>query len=146
MEGNKAQARRGRTLLDREKQGYLLFGVLTTIVNYGLYVLFRELFGVSFVVLNTALAWFGAVCFAYYTNRRWVFQSQRVQKRAIAAEFAGFVLSRIATGLLDVGIMAVFSGWIGFNDLLVKILANIVVIVLNYLLSKRLVFGNPSNK
>lgn len=146
MDGNNQTGWTKRRFLDNEKIWYLVFGILTTLVNYGLYVLFRETIGAGQLVLNTALAWFGCICFAFYTNRRWVFKSSRTRAGEVGKEFGSFVLSRAVTGLLDVGIMGVFAGWLGFSDLIVKILSNVIVIVLNYVISKFLIFGNASNK
>ena len=118
---------------------YGIFGVLTTIINIVAYWALTRLFGLS-VVISTAIAWLVAVFFAYYTNRKYVFQSKNSSFIAIIFEAAYFFACRVATGLLDVAIMYVFADVMRLNDVIVKTVSNIIVIILNYVASKLFIF------
>ena len=117
---------------------YLVFGVLTTMVNFITYYPLRFL-GVHYLAA-TALAWFVSVLFAYITNRRWVFASQATGLKNILKEAGLFFGGRLFSGGVDMALMAVFVDWIGWSDKIVKVPVNVLVIVLNYVLSKLIVF------
>lgn len=123
----------------REVILYLLFGGLTTLVNIVLYALLARVLLMD-VTVSTAIAWVVSVIFAYLTNRKWVFQSRASGSRAILRELIAFFGGRAFSGLLDIGIMFLFAETLGFNDIVVKILSNILVIIINYILSKWIVF------
>lgn len=145
-----------------EVLSYLFFGVLTTLLNIVLYAVFQAVFGYAAAnswgnVLDNLLC----ILFAYWTNRTWVFTS-RTQGRAAAAEFGRFVLCRLGTLVLDAAIMLVGGNLLGAAGaglllsvggrwmdaaraqalwgLGVKVLSNGVVIVLNYVFSKCIIF------
>lgn len=86
------------------------------------------------------LAWVSAVLFAFVTNRRWVFQSKAGTAREVFSELIVFVMCRLATGVVDIVCMYVFVQQLYFDDMIIKIGANILVIVLNYFASKFLIF------
>ena len=125
---------------------YLVFGGLTTLVNYASYFIFSHLINCS-VVTSTIIAWIIAVLFAYITNKLWVFESKSIKKKALLKEAVSFFAARAFSGVLDVGIMALFVDELHFNDLIIKILSNIVVIIINYILSKFWIFKkkNPNS-
>ena len=85
----------------------------------------------------TVIAWLVAVVFAYWSNRVYVFHSKSGE---ILREAAEFFSARIATGVLDVIIMYLFVDVWGFYDVWVKTVSNILVIILNYILSKFFIF------
>lgn len=118
---------------------YLIFGVLTTLINVGSYWVVAHLIGCS-VMISTIIAWMLAVLFAYLTNRKWVFNSTATTSSAIVKEFIAFITCRIATGIFDGLSMFVFVDLFHFNDILIKLLANIMVIILNYITSKLIIF------
>ena len=120
---------------------YLVFGVLTTIVNIVAYFLldFNRLFN---TVINTSIAWVVAVIFAYVTNKKWVFESKVKGFKDNFKEMMSFFGCRIATGLMDVGIMFVFVDILRYDDMIIKIASNVLVVILNYVGSKLLVFTN----
>lgn len=128
----------------REVVLYLFFGGLTTLVNIAAYALFARALAMD-VTLSTVVAWVFSVVFAYLTNRKWVFQSRASGSRAVLCEIGAFFGGRAFSGLLDVGIMFLFAQTLGFNDMIVKILSNVLVIVLNYILSKWIVFRKPKD-
>ena len=122
---------------------YILFGGLTTLVNIVVY------FACSCLKFSTAestlAAWIISVLFAYITNRKYVFGSKSQGVKSVFKEISNFFLSRFATGLLDLAVMLLFVDILEFNGMLIKVISNIVVIILNYVLSKFLVF-KPSHK
>ena len=118
---------------------YVIFGVLTTAVNYVSYWLFAHPLGCG-TVFSTAAAWILSVLFAYVTNRRWVFHSTARGAREIGKEFAAFLAARISTGLLDMLVMYVFVDVLGWNDMVMKLASNVIVVILNYIFSKFFIF------
>lgn len=128
----------------REQVMYLIFGGLTIVINWMVYI-GLVLFGQKIELANM-VAWIVAVLFAYATNRKFVFQSAKFEKKEIVKEFGIFFGSRVATGLLEiVGFPLLYH--IGLNQtvleingFLAKIIISIIVIVLNYVLSKLVVF------
>ncbi len=119
---------------------YLFFGVLSTVVNFGSYWVFTRVLGLGAVVASV-LSWVAAVLFAYATNRTMVFESSRKGFHEIVRELVAFFGSRLATGAVDWLIMYFFAERLHFNDLYVKIVSNVVVVVLNYILSRFFVFS-----
>ena len=86
------------------------------------------------------IAWTVAVVFSYWGNRNFVFHSKTNSHSGILKEAAEFFSCRIATGLLDVAIMYIFADVLGFYDVTVKTVSNIIVIILNYIASKLFIF------
>lgn len=136
----------------REAIAYLFFGGVTTLVNILSYALLARA-GLSTGAAN-AVAWVLAVLVAYFTNRRWVFDSHS-RGAAAAKEFASFVGCRLATGVLDEAIMVLGVDRLGplvvspahqaLWGLGVKVFSNILVIVLNYVFSKLFIFRKKGN-
>ena len=118
---------------------YLIFGVLTTVVNVVTYYISAHIFSVN-TVASSVIAWFAAVLFAYITNRKWVFNSRQTGFKNILFEISRFFLCRFATGVVDWVIMYVFVDLLSFNDIIIKISANIIVIILNYVASLLIIF------
>lgn len=118
---------------------YIIFGVLTTGVNIGVYWLLAH--GLKQrVMFSTIVAWFAAVLFAYSTNRRWVFHSKAREFNTCMKEMFSFFSCRVLTGVIDWVIMFVFVDILKFEDVIVKIVANVLVIILNYVASKLIIF------
>lgn len=118
---------------------YAIFGVLTTVVNIASYWLFAHPMGIP-TVPASVLAWFAAVLFAFLTNRKWVFHSTAVGAGEIMQEAVAFFASRLATGVVDWAGMWILVDLIALPDVPVKVVLNVIVIVLNYLASKLIVF------
>ena len=128
-------------MLDRYKSiiAYLFFGVCTTVVNFIVYYLCAH--PLHFPLgISTIIAWFFAVAFAFVTNKKWVFESRSWQRKVIIGEAISFVICRLVTGVMDLVIMIVCAGFIGWNDLIMKMISNVLVIVLNYAASKMIIF------
>ena len=118
---------------------YLFFGVCTTFMNIAVYWICAHLFSMG-VMASTIFAWIAAVLFAYITNRKWVFHSEVKGVTAILRETVAFFGCRLATGILDWIMMFILVDCLHLNDLAIKILANIMVIILNYMASKIVIF------
>ncbi|MCC0628172.1 MULTISPECIES: GtrA family protein [unclassified Clostridioides] len=118
---------------------YLFFGAFTTLVNIVSYLFFTRVILFNFMIAN-ALAWILAVLFAYVTNKFFVFESKITELRFLFKEFLSFVSFRLLSGIIEMFIMYVMIDLLFVNDIIVKIFTNVVVIVLNYLFSKMIIF------
>ncbi len=127
----------------KEIVNYLVVGGLTTVVSLAVY------YGLTLTVLNpenpvqlqiaNIISWIAAVTFAYFTNRKFVFES-KTRGSAQGQEAVKFYLARVGTLLMDMGIMAVGVNVLHFNDKIVKLFVQVVVTVANYVFSKIIVF------
>ena len=115
---------------------YLIFGGLTTAVNMICFFLFEKVFHFSTGVSNI-FAWFFSVLFAFFTNKYIVFNNRGKNKIKQLAEFFG---ARIFSGLLDTIIVVIFIDYLLFPSFLIKLLSNILVIIINYVASKFIIF------
>jgi putative flippase GtrA len=115
---------------------YLLFGGLTTVVSIGTYALFLPV--VSPLIANI-FSWVAAVTFAYVTNRTWVFASKE-KGLAIIQEAFAFYGGRVFTLGLEEVVLYVFITLLFFPPLTVKVFAQVIVLILNYVISKLFVF------
>ena len=118
---------------------YLIFGVLTTAVNYVVYLPCYNVLGLSGSVSNV-IAWVGAVTFAYLTNKPFVFRSHDWSWKTVGPELTKFVGCRIGSGLLETAIIFVAVDWLQGNGNLWKLVTSVLVVILNYIASKLLVF------
>ena len=118
---------------------YLFFGICTTIVNVISYQFCYEFLNISNVI-STCIAWVLAVVFAYITNKLWVFDSKSFERDILIKEIISFFSCRFLTGILDVVIMYVAVDVFGSKGLIWKIISNILVIILNYIASKLVIF------
>lgn len=120
---------------------YLIVGGLTTMVSlitYYLlvYTILDPNIGIELQIANI-VSWIFSVTFAYFTNRKYVFKSKN---KISFKEGISFYISRIGTLFLDMLMMCVFVTVLGFNDKIIKFVVQIIVIILNYILSKFIVF------
>lgn len=118
---------------------YVLVGALTTLVNMAAYWLCFNILGIP-NVSATVTAWILAVSFAFITNKVWVFESRSFDGKTLWREIPAFFGARLLTGLLDVGIMYATVDMLGWNALVWKLISNVIVIVLNYVASKLVIF------
>ena len=123
----------------KEMIAYLFFGVCTTVVNFIIYFACTKIFDLNYLVSN-ALAWVGAVAFAYVTNRIWVFQSKTKDLRGIFKEITTFVSCRVFSGVVDMLIMFIGVDLMNMSDSLTKLATQVMVVVLNYIFSKLIIF------
>ncbi len=118
---------------------YLVFGGLTTLVNIVSYAVLSRGLRMDLMVANgTALTL--SILFAYVTNKLFVFESRLESWKEVFREFVSFIACRLATAVLDMLLMYVFVDVLGLYDMLMKILVNIIVIVLNFIFSKLIIF------
>ena len=117
---------------------YLIVGVLTTAVSFLMQWLFSDIVVLNNEGLTTLIAWFVSVLFAFFASRLFVFESKG--KKGFFMELLLFYASRAATGFLEIGAMWLFVDILSFNKWVVKGIATVVIIILNYILSKFLVF------
>ena len=127
-----------------EGMRYLICGALATAVNIGVYSLFYYPLHVSNGISNI-IAWVVAAIFAYITNRVIVFDSQVNSKKGIAKEIISFFGCRLLTLAVDEAIMIFTVDKLGWNGFLMKVIANIIVIILNFIFSKILIFKKEQN-
>ena len=118
---------------------YLFFGGLTTVVNFVVYFPLYNWCGISATVSN-AIAWVFAVIFAYLTNKPFVFKSNDWSKATVIPELTKFVGCRIGSGVLETAIMFVAVDIFSVNGNIMKVITSVLVVILNYIGSKWLVF------
>ena len=118
---------------------YLIFGVLTTVVNYLVYLPVYNLAGLSAAVSNV-IAWVAAVAFAFLTNKPFVFRSHDWSAKVLIPELTKFVGCRVASGVMETVILFAAVDLLGWNGNIWKLITNVLVVIANYLASKLLVF------
>ena len=155
------------TLLKKYKEPilYLVFGVLTTLVNILAYYLTADVLFVHYLIAN-GIAWAVSVLFAFVTNKMYVFESKSWSMAVMLPEMGSFFLARVATGIVDMVLMWLLVDillWnqVGFGlgadgytfgsvmdmrqvfcsgEMLAKVLVNVIIIILNYVASKLWIF------
>lgn len=125
----------------KEIINYLIVGVLTTVVSLGVYYICTVTFlnpknAFQLQVANV-ISWICAVIFAYFTNRKYVFESKNPN---ILKEASSFFVARIGTLLMDMGVMFLGVTVMGGNDKIAKLVSQVVVTIGNYVFSKLFVF------
>ena len=129
----------------KEVINYLIFGAFTMVVNFASYFIFAKLFHIDEVV-SSGLSWFCAVLFAYITNKIFVFESKTNTAKELLKEIISFFGCRAFTGILDVAFMYITVEVFNLNDMIMKIISNIVVIIVNYIFSKLIIFKKDKRK
>ncbi|MCD7746005.1 MAG: GtrA family protein [Lachnospiraceae bacterium] len=120
---------------------YLIAGVLTTVVSLGVYyacvlTFLNPEYALQLQAANV-ISWIAAVTFAYFTNRKFVFESKTEH---VGKEMASFYMSRVATLLIDMACMFLMVTLMGMNDKIAKLIVQVIVTIGNYILSKFFVF------
>lgn len=131
------------TLFAKYKQTilYLIFGVLSTIVNILTYVFCTRNLNIEFLISNW-IAWIVAVLFAYITNKFFVFESKKINIKFLIKELSSFVSCRLLSGIIEMILMYTMISLMSLNDFIVKIITNVVVVILNFIFSKLIIFKN----
>ena len=132
-----------KKLINRETISYLIFGVLTTLVDWIVYPILRWL-DYPVAVLSAG-SWAAAVLFAFVTNKLFVFQSYTLRPKALAKEFVSFVSCRALSGVFTIGAMVVIVDVMGWNEWLGKVAVSALSLVLNYIFSKLFIFKKPKD-
>lgn len=120
---------------------YIIFGVLTTLVNYAVYFPLYNLTQLSATLCN-CVAWIVSVIFAFMTNKPFVFNSHDWSSQTVVPEFLKFTGCRVLSGAIESGIVLVTVDLLNWNGNIWKIITGVLVIILNYIGSKLLVFRN----
>lgn len=123
---------------------YIFFGGITTIISVFTFTIVYEVFGINEHVANV-VAWVLAVLFAFVTNRTWVFKDKEGNDCSVFGQAIRFYAGRIATLVVEELIIFVFISKLNFNAFSVKVATQVIVLVLNYLVSKFLVFRKFSS-
>ena len=118
---------------------YLFFGVLTTVVNYLIYLPCYNMLHLSASVSNV-IAWIFAVVFAYLTNKPFVFRSHDWSAKTVIPEFGKFVGGRVASGLMESAIIFLTVDLLHWDGNIMKLVTSVLVVILNYITSKFIAF------
>lgn len=153
-----------KKLINKETITYLVFGVLTTVVNLVVFKVFDMLFTAvtetDLTLLTNFIAWVFAVVFAYVTNKLWVFESKSWKFDVLKKEIPAFAGARVfSLGIEELGLL-IFISWLHFDrfnldifglfsiggKMIVKIVLGVVVVVINYIFSKLIIFKNKEKE
>ncbi|MGP4106080.1 GtrA family protein [Virgibacillus sp. L01] len=126
--------------MSKEITNYIIFGVLTTLINILVYVFLTKFFSFSYQTA-TVIAWIVAVLFAYYTNKKYVFNTIYASLFQTIKSFCLFVYYRILSLLVDLLVMYIIIEFLYLDDLVTKVIANVVVVIFNYITSKLFIFS-----
>lgn len=118
---------------------YLIVGVLTTLVSIVIYAVFTKVFHVNYMISNV-ISWIGSVSFAYVTNKVFVFKSKCDNDMDVLIEIYQFFKYRVFSFIIDILLMYLFVELVNIDDMIAKIIVQVIVIVLNYVFSKLFVF------
>ena len=118
---------------------YGIIGILTVIINIIFYYILSNIFNINYII-STIFSWIIAVIFSFLGNKYFVFQQSSSSK--FLKELNYFMLTRYITGILDIFIMFIGIDLFKCNDFIIKIIANIIIIFLNYILARYFVFNN----
>lgn len=136
---------------------YIIFGVATTIVNLSVYSAVTKVFGIddnneTMITVANGVAWFFAMIFAFFTNKKYVFKSKSFKLNVILKEGASFFGSRLVSGIVEVSLptLLIFLGlrqsFLSIQGFWAKALSSVLVIILNFFFTKYLVFGKKKDK
>ena len=144
-----------KKIFSREMFDYLLFGVLTTVVNLVCFHLFEKLLGSKYSLISNIIAWIAAVIFAFVTNKFLVFRSKETDIKTLSSEFFSFTGARLfSLGVEELGLFIAqkeFDADTKVFDILsvqisgmmtAKIVLAVIVVILNYIFSKLFIFKN----
>lgn len=123
----------------KEMLTYIFFGGLTTVVNYLVYLPVYNLAHVPAAISNM-IAWVAAVIFAFLTNKPFVFESHDWSAKVVFPELWKFVACRLGSGLIETGIIFLAVDLLHGNGNIWKLLTSVLVVIINYVSSKLLVF------
>ena len=140
-------------IYEKHKEGmrYIVFGVLTTLVSivvsaFLYYLVLSNLNEELRVNVSTAISIVAAWIFAYITNKIYVFESKTKDLKELMQEIVSFVGCRFATAIIEMILMNLFVTILKFDYMLMKIIVNIIIIILNFVFSKLIIFKNNKEK
>ncbi|MCY8512922.1 GtrA family protein [Bacillus atrophaeus] len=124
---------------------YIIMGIFTTAVNISSFYILVEILDTDYKTA-TVIAWILSVLFAYITNKIYVFQQKTSDMRSLLRELAAFFSVRLLSLGIDLGMMILLVSQFHTNETLAKILDNVVIVVVNYIASKWLVFKKTTEE
>lgn len=143
-----------KKLVNRETVTYVVFGVLTTLVNLLVFKGFDVLFNGKYYLFTNTIAWIAAVAFAYVTNKLFVFESKSWKLDVIKKEIPSFLGARIASYFVEQAGLWIFVELLHFDEkvfdfilvklsgkITAKLIIGVIVVVINYVLSKFIIFS-----
>lgn len=143
-----------KKLVNRETVTYVIFGVLTTLVNLLVFKGFDVLFKGKYYLFTNTIAWIAAVAFAYVTNKLFVFESKSWKLDVIKKEIPSFLGARIASYFVEQAGLWIFVELFHFDEkvfdfilvklsgkITAKLIIGVIVVVINYVLSKFIIFS-----
>lgn len=119
---------------------YLIFGFLTMVISVATFAIFIQI-GFDEHISNI-LSWIIAVLFAFVTNKIFVFEDKEKEFKIVVNQIIKFFFSRLFTLFLEEAIIYVFVTRLNYGAIFIKLIAQIIVIILNYILSKKIAFNN----
>lgn len=133
---------------------YVVFGGLTTVVNFVVFWVLNKALGEEIYLVNNVIAWFASVVFAYVTNKLWVFESKSWALKILLKEVPEFFAARLFSLLVEEGGLWLFVDKLGFDSfsftllgfeftgkLIAKVVLAVIVVILNYFFSKFVIFA-----
>lgn len=133
---------------------YVVFGVLTTLVNFAVFWLFSKILGEKLYLFNNAVAWIVSVVFAYITNKLFVFESKSLKPSVIFKEVIEFFAARLFSFAVEEGGLLLFVKCLHFDNcslnifsfrisgqMIAKVILAVIVVILNYFFSKFIIFA-----
>lgn len=133
-----------KKIMNKETFLYLIFGMLTTLVDFFIYLILTH-FSVNYMVANV-IAWVLAVAFAYITNKIFVFNSKSVKKQVLFDEITGFVGARLFSLVFSLIFIYTAVTLVGTNEVIAKILSSVFVVIINYVFSKFFIFKGKDSE
>ena len=131
-------------VMNREVISYLIFGVLTTLVNWVVYAAMVKVH-IDYRIA-TAAAWAVSVLFAFIVNKIFVFQSYNLRPAYVMKEITSFVACRAVSGVMEMVFMIVMVSWIHMDEYISKIAVCVIVVIVNYVFSKLFIFRKSEEK
>lgn len=127
-------------IVSKEIINYLVFGILTTLVNIITFWFCEDILSFDYK-LATTIAWIISVIFAFITNKLYVFNSKDTTPFLLLKELASFLFFRLLSYFLDIFSMILLIEYLNINSIVAKVIANIFVVVFNYFASKLIIFN-----
>lgn len=124
---------------------YLFFGGCSFVLNVGTFFLFYNILHLNEHISNV-ISWVITIIFVYITNKLWVFESNVYTYKEISLELLKFILGRFFTLVIEDAILFIFVTKLQYKSIVIKIIAQIVVIISNYIISKLVVFKRKQKK
>jgi len=134
-----------KKFLNAETISYLIFGVLTTIVDAAVFYLSNNILKIDYMI-STVIAWIIAVLFAYITNKLFVFKSMSYNKITVIKEITAFFAARLFSLGFTLLFMFIAVEIINIDEFISKLVSNVFVVIMNYFFSKLFIFKNSKNK